>query len=109
MELCTRIRNIDLNGYTIGYTPSEASCGGAVLFNDNSLSYTVGNNITICKKKELESIFIEVIIYWHLWDVNPSEFIDVYISDLLQKNLKEDKAIILMSDFNMDLLKQGIF
>ena len=79
MELCTRIRNTDLSGYTIGYAPSEASCGGAVLFNDNSLNYTVGNNITIYKKKELKSIFLEVIIYWHRWDVNPSEFIDVYI------------------------------
>ena len=62
MELCTRIRNIDLSGYTIGYTPSEASCG-AILLNDNSLNYTVGNNITIYKKKELKSIFLEVIIY----------------------------------------------
>ena len=35
--------------------------------------------------------------------MNPAEFIDVYMSDLLQKISKEDK-IMLMGDFNIDLL-----
>ena len=67
------------------------------------------------KKKELESIFIEVInaksknliigcIYRHP-SMNPNEFIDVSMSDLLQKNSKEDKTIMLMGDFNINLLK----
>ena len=37
--------------------------------------------------------------------MNPTEFIDVYMSDLLQKISKEDKTIMLMDDFNIDLLK----
>ena len=56
------------------------------------------------KKKELESIFIEVI--------NPKSenliigcIFDVYMSDLLQKISKEDKTIMLMGDFDIDLLK----
>ena len=37
--------------------------------------------------------------------MNPNGFIDVYILDLLQKISKEDKTIMLMGDFNIDLLK----
>ena len=37
--------------------------------------------------------------------MNPTEFIDVYMSDLFQKISKEDKTIMLMGDFNIDLLK----
>ena len=64
---------------------------------------------------ELESIFIGVInsedknliigyIYRHT-SMNPTEFTDSYISELLRKNTKEDKTIVLMGDFNIDLLK----
>ena len=65
--------------------------------------------------KELESIFIEVInpksknfiigcIYRHP-SMKPIEFIDVYMSDLLQKISKEDKTIMIMADFTIDVLK----
>ena len=37
--------------------------------------------------------------------MNPTEFIDIYLSELLQKFSKEDKTIMLMGDFNIDLLK----
>ena len=37
--------------------------------------------------------------------MNPIEFIDIYLSELLQNFLKEDKTIMLMGDFNIDLLK----
>ena len=39
--------------------------------------------------------------------MNPTEFIDIYISELLRKNSKEDKTVVLMGDFNIviDLLK----
>ena len=37
--------------------------------------------------------------------MNASRFIDVYMSDLLQKMSKEDKTTMLMGDFNIDLLK----
>ena len=67
------------------------------------------------KKKELESSFIEVVnlkgnnliircIYRHP-SMNPTEFIDVYMLDLLQKISNEDKTVTLMGDFNIDLLK----
>ena len=37
--------------------------------------------------------------------MNPTEFIDIYISELLPKISKKDKTIVLMGDFNIDLLK----
>ena len=37
--------------------------------------------------------------------MNPTEFTDVYMSHLLQKNSKEDKTIMWMGDFNINLLK----
>ena len=37
--------------------------------------------------------------------MNPTEFIDIYLSELLQKFSKEDKIIMLMREFNIDLLK----
>ena len=36
--------------------------------------------------------------------MNPTEFIDVYILDLLLKMSKEDKTIMLMGDFNIYIL-----
>ena len=52
--------NININGYAIQHTPTEANCSGALLYISNSLNNIVRNNLAIYKKKELESIFIEV-------------------------------------------------
>ena len=45
--------NIKLNGYAVEHTPTEAKCGGTLLYDDNSLNYTVRNDLAIYKKKEL--------------------------------------------------------
>ena len=37
--------------------------------------------------------------------MNPTEFIESYLSELLQKLSKQDKTILLMGDFKVDLLK----
>ena len=37
--------------------------------------------------------------------MNPTEFTDVYMSHLLQINSKEDKTMMWMGDFNINLLK----
>ena len=47
---------------------------------------------------------IVACIYRHP-SMNPTEFIDIYLSELLQKLSREDKTIMLMGDFNIDLLK----
>ena len=37
--------------------------------------------------------------------MNPTKFVVIYLSELLQKFSKGDKTIMLMGDFNIDLLK----
>ena len=87
--------NVDLNVYAIEHTPTEASCGGALLCIYGSLNYIVRNDLKLYKKRELESVFIEIInpkgknvivacIYRHP-SMNPTEFIDIYLSELFQK------------------------
>lgn len=47
--------------YAIEHIPTETNCGGALLYIDNSMNHAVRNDLAICNKKKLESIFIEVI------------------------------------------------
>ena len=112
-----RKTSIDLHGYSFEDTPTEANCGGALLYIDNSINYIVRDDLCIYRSKELESVFIEIIIskgkntivgyvYQHPC-MNPIEFIDIYLSELLQNFLKEDKTIMLMGDSNSNLLKYG--
>ena len=107
--------NIDLKGYTIEHTPTEANCGGALLYINNTFNYTVRNDLRNYQKKEIESIFTEIInpkgknvivgcIYRHP-SLNPTEFVDIHNQELLQKMSKEDKTNVLLGDFNIDLLK----
>ena len=88
---------------------------GCTSYIDNNINYIVRDDLCIYKTKELESVFIEVInskgkntivgcVYQHPC-MNPTEFTESYLSELLQKLSKEDKTIILMGDFNIDLLK----
>ena len=81
--------NLNLNEYDIEQTPTDANCGGALLYIDYSLNPTIRKDLAIYKKKELESIFVEVInpkgkhfiigcIYQHS-SINSTEFIEVYM------------------------------
>ena len=56
-----RNTNIDLSGYSFEHTPTEANCGGALLYIDNNINYIVRDDLCIYKTKELESVFIEII------------------------------------------------
>ena len=93
--------NINLKGYTVEHTQTEANCGGALLYIENSMNDTIRGHLKIYKRKELYSIFIEVVkfkgrnliigcIHRHP-SMNPTEFTDIYISELLRKVSKEDK------------------
>ena len=103
-----RNTNIDLSGYSFEHTPTEANCGGALLYIDNNINYIVQDDLCIYRSKELYSVFIEIInskgknttvgcVYRHPC-MNQTEFIDIYLSELLQKFSKEDKTIMLMGD-----------
>ena len=110
-----RTTNIDIKGYTFEHTPTETSCGGPLLYIKRTLKYICRKDLQIYKAAELESTFLELLsssrkntivgcIYRHP-SMHSSEFNSIYLNDLLEKLSHENKKVILMSDFNIDLLK----
>ena len=109
------INNIDLQGYVVESTPTDASCGGALLYINKNINYKLRKDLKIHKSKEVESIFIEIInkkerntiigcIYRHPC-MDAREFNDTFLQNTLEKLSYENKDIILMGDFNIDILK----
>ena len=84
------INNINLEGYTIERTPSDATCGGALLYKNKNINYKTRNDLAIYKSRELKSVFIEVInkrrnkntiigcIYTHSC-TEPKDFNDIFL------------------------------
>ena len=107
--------DINLKNYTIEQSPTLSNKGGALLYISDSLKYKPRTDLNISKDKELESIFIEILnakennvivgcIYRHP-SMDANEFNTDFLSPLLQKLSYEKKKIILLGDFNIDLLK----
>ena len=107
--------NIDIEGYSIEQTPTEASCGGALLYIANKFQYKTRPDLLIYKTKSLESIFIEILcqnqqnivvgcIYKHPC-MEIDEFISDFLTPLLEKLSSENKSVFLMGDFNINLLQ----
>ena len=108
------LSNIDLTNYIHEQTPTEASKGGTLLYISEELNYKTCKDLQMYKAKELESTFIEIInkkrknlivgcICKHP-TLNNRDFIDSYILSLLEKLSYEYKQVMLMGDFNMNLL-----
>ena len=107
-------RNISLQGYSIKHTPIESTCSESLLYINNNITYLCRNDLQIYKKNDLESTFIKIInpngkniilgcIYRKPY-MNPTEF-NVYLQELLQNLGNDNKQIILMDDFNIDMLE----
>ena len=118
----TRIKNnnasipIGIEDYSYEHTPTESSCGGAILYISNKFNYKPRNDLLIYKPFLIESIFVEILfprksnlivgcIYRHSC-MSINEFNDI-ISPILQKISKENKTVILLGDFNIYLIKCG--
>ena len=106
--------NINIEGFNIEHTPTNSSKGGALLYLHESLKYNSRNDLNILKNKELESVFVEIsnknknnlivgCIYRHPC-MDQSEFIIDYMTPLLQKLSQESKNVLLLGDFNINLL-----
>ena len=108
---------ISMPGYNIEHTPTESSNGGTLLYIKQGINYKIRKDLQIYKSKELELTFIEVLelgmprnnmimgcIYRHT-SLELSEFKNHFLSVLLEKILKEKKPVVLLRDFNTDLLK----
>ena len=111
----TRTSNIDIKGYTFEHTPTETSSSGSLLYIKDTLKYIRRKDLQIYKAAELESTFIEVLsssgkntivgcIYRHP-SMHSSELNSIDLNDLLEKLSHKNKNIILIGDFNIDLLK----
>ena len=109
------INNIDLKGYVVESTPTDASCGGAVLYINKNINYKLKKDLKIHKSKEVETSFIEIInkkerntiigcICRHPC-MDAREFNDTLLQNTLEKLSYETKDIFLMGDFNTDIIK----
>ena len=104
-------------GYNIEYTPTESSNGGTLLYIKQGINYKLRKDLQMYKSKELEPMFIEVLepgisrnnmiigcIYCHP-SMEISEFNSHFLPVLLEKISEEKKMVVLLGDFNADLLK----
>jgi hypothetical protein len=109
--------NLSLPDYSVEHTPTESSAGGALLFISNNISYKPRLDLTqaFYQSKNLESIFIEILqpkktniivgsIYRHPI-MSIEDFNNEFLNPLLEKVGSENKTVILLGDFNVDLLK----
>ena len=108
-------KNIYLKNYNIEHVPTESSNGGVLLYIKKASNYNLRPDLMIYKNRELESVFIEIIqknfknivvgcIYRHPC-MQQSEFIDEYLKPLSENLISGNKEVILLGDFNIDLLK----
>ena len=106
--------DINIPGYSIEYTPTKSNKGEALLYISKDLNYKSRNNLKFYKDKNLKSVFIEVLsksdkntiigcIYKHP-NLAIQEFMDTFLQPLLDNLSYENKNVILMGDFNIDLL-----
>ena len=108
------INNIDIPNNNIEHTPPESDKGGAFLYISKEINCKTRNDLKIYKEKLLESKFIEALsgsnkntivgcIYKHpgltTWDFNFN-----FLQSLIDKLHIENKNIVLLGDFNVDLL-----
>ena len=110
------IDNINLQNYNIEHCTTEAANGGVLLYIKDNIICKLKKDLKIYKSKYLESIFLEVInqsgknILVGCIDrpscMDLSEFNNDYLNSLSEKFLREkNKHIILMGNFNVNLLK----
>ena len=111
------ISNLALSNYSFLHTPSDSNAGGVGLFISNNVVYKPRNDLNkmLFSSKSLESVFIETIfkhkkniivgcIYKHP-HMDVSDFNSFYLSPLLSKVSSENKGLVLLGDFNINLLQ----
>ena len=110
------IHNINIPGYACLSNPTESSAGGTALYIDKSLNYTSRTDLSsfLYYSKSLESTFAEL----HLKNLPNTTIASIYkhpsfsavsfnllLSSVLDKINKEGKNLVLLGDFNLNLLE----
>ena len=109
------MKNINIPNFSYDSTPTESTAGGTSLDIADHLAYQRRNDLNLYKKNYLESTFVEITnptkanaivgcIYRHP-TVDVNEFTCYYFNPLLEKLAKEQKIVLLLGGFNVDLLK----
>ena len=104
-------------GYEKFFTPTESSAGGVSLYVSSSVTSKARKDLdsSCYLDKQLESVFVEITrpnetniivgtIYRHPC-MSISEFNSEYLNPILHKISSEKKQILLLGDYNIDLLK----
>ena len=102
--------NARLSNYQFEYVPTPLSCGGVGMYINNCLKFKV---LERTSKEAFQALWIEIespksknivcgVIYRQHND--PEQFLQ-YLDMTLEKLSSSDKAVYLMGDFNIDLLK----
>ena len=108
------VNSSEIPNYNIEQSPTESDKGGALLYISKEINHKTRNDLNIYKEKQLESIFIEVLsesnkntvvgcIYKHP-GLTTQNFNFDYLQPLIDKLSIQNKNIILLEDFNVDLL-----
>ena len=108
------VNSIEIENYNIEHTPTKSDKGGALLYISKEIDYKTRDDLKIYKEKLLESVFIEILagsnkntiigcIYKHP-GLTTQDFTFDFIQPLIDKIAIENKNIVLLGDFNVDLL-----
>ena len=108
------ITNISLPNYVYEHTLVDLGKGGTLLYIDKNIKYKLVNDLNVYEKKMVESTFIEILkkkqknmiigcVYKHPKH-EVSDFSNNYITPLLDKLSNENKDIMIMGDFNINLI-----
>ena len=108
------VNSIEIPNYNIEHTPTESDKGEALLYISKEKNYKSKDGLKICKKKLLKSKFIEVLsgsnknttvgCIYKYHGLTTQDFNFDLLQPLIDKLATENKNIVFLGDFNVDLL-----
>ena len=108
------VNSIEIPNYNIEHTPTESDKGEALLYISKEINYKSKDGLKICKKKLLKSKFIEVLsgsnknttvgCIYKYHGLTTQDFNFDLLQPLIDKLATENKNIVFLGDFNVDLL-----
>ena len=109
--------NLKISNYSAFETPREGKCGGSLLYVSKNMDTIHRPDLEklMYRSKLLETSFVEIsrekqknivvgCIYRH-HDLTIKDFIESFIITLLTKIDSENKLVVLMGDFNINLME----
>ena len=110
------LQSIDITNYNIEHCPTEGHNGSALIYIKNYIIYKVRNHLKIYQIEKLESVFTEIFnsnsrniivkCVYRQPSMEVNQLNSLFLNTLSEKLLSQkNKEIVLMGDFNIDLLK----